>query len=183
MAKLSQYAAFLRGMNLGKRRLTMDRLRQLMVELDYQQVETYIASGNVIFWVPKTAETKLAASIAQHLESSLGYPVDTFVRTAQQVQEIAQQEVFPQQNKPDWNLHVSFFDKKLPPALAQNLEAIKTAEDEFRVVDRELYWLRKGRMSDSQVWDLPAMKALKLPTHTMRNMNTIRKLTTKHLAP
>ncbi|QDU73839.1 hypothetical protein Pan97_08390 [Bremerella volcania] len=182
MANLNQYVAFLRGMNLGKRRLSMDRLRGLLIELDYQQVETYIASGNVVFWVPKTAEAKLAASISQHLESSLGYPVDTFVRSAAEVRAVAEREVFPRQNEPDWNVHVSFFAKKLPPKMVRNLEAIQTDTDAFRVIDRELFWLRKGRMSDSQVWDLSAMKALKLPTHTMRNMNTIRKLTIKHLA-
>lgn len=182
MARLHQYVAFLRGMNLGKRRLSMDRLRELLLELDYQQVETYIASGNVIFCVPKTADTKLAERISQHLESSLGYPVDTFIRSAAEVQLIAQREVFPLQDEPDWNVHVSFFSKKVPPKMAANLEAVRTDEDAFRVIDRELYWLRKGRMSDSHVWDLPAMKAIKLPTHTMRTINTIRKLTTKYLA-
>ncbi len=182
MDKQAQYVAFLRGMNLGKRRLKMDRLCELFIELNYQQVETYIASGNVIFRAPKSSEMKLAATISQHLESSLGYSVDTFVRTAAHVQQIAEWAVFPQQNKPDWNLHVCLFAKKLPPAMARNLEAIQTSEDHFRVIDRELYWLRKGRMSDSQVWDLPAMKAITLPTNTMRNVNTIRKLTTKHLS-
>lgn len=182
MAKLWQYVAFLRGMNLGKRRLTMDQLRKLFVQLDYVKVETYIASGNVIFWTSKTPETKLASSIAQHLESSLGYPVDTFVRTAAQVQAIAEQELFDRQDEPDWNLHVSFFSKKLPAEIALPLENIHTDEDEFRVIERELYWLRKGRMSDSEVWNVPEMKALQLPSHSMRNMNTIRKLTIKHLA-
>lgn len=182
MAKLSQYVAFLRGMNLGKRRLKMDQLRELFIKLGYEKVETFIASGNVIFWVPKTSDAKLAVSISEHLEDSLGYPVDTFVRTAKEVQDIANTEVFAQQNEPDWNIHVSFFSKKLTPRIAGDLEAIRTEEDAFRVLDRELYWLRKGRMSDSQVWDLPAMKAIKLPAHSMRNMNTIRKLTTKHLA-
>ncbi|PQO38964.1 hypothetical protein C5Y96_03570 [Blastopirellula marina] len=68
-------------------------------------------------------------------------------------QQAAQREVFLQQNEPDWNFHVSLFAKKLPVELAQNLAAAKTVEDEFRVADRELDWLRKGRMSDSQVCD------------------------------
>ncbi|MFN3148355.1 DUF1697 domain-containing protein [Bremerella sp.] len=181
MAKLSQYVAFLRGMNLGKRRLSMVRLRELFGELGFEKVETYIASGNVIFRAAKTADSKLAASIAMHLEASLGYPVDTFVRTAAEVQAIAKGEIFPKQAEPGWNVHVSFFSKKLPQRMAQDVEAIRTDEDAFRVIHRELYWLRKGRMSDSQAWDLPAMKAIQLPTHSMRNMNTIRKLTIKYL--
>lgn len=46
MAKLSQYVAFLRGTNLGKRRLSMVRLRELFGELGYEKVETYTTSGN-----------------------------------------------------------------------------------------------------------------------------------------
>jgi len=182
MGQLNQYVAFLRGMNLGKRRLSMDRLRAIVEQLGYQQVETYIASGNVIFRASKTPETKLAACISEHLESTLGYPVDTFVRTAADVRSIAEQSVFPQQEELDWNVHVSFFAKKLPTPMAQQLEAIGTKEDAFRVIGRELYWLRKGRMSDSQVWDLPATRQIKLPTHSMRNMNTVRKLAGKYLA-
>ncbi|MEW4563983.1 DUF1697 domain-containing protein [Bremerella sp. JC770] len=182
MGQRNQYVAFLRGMNLGKRRLSMDRLRAIVEQLGYQQVETYIASGNVIFRAGTTAETKLATCISAHLESTLGYPVDTFVRAAADVRSIAEQAVFAQQDEPDWNVHVSFFAKKLPPAMARQLEAIGTDEDAFRVIGRELYWLRKGRMSDSQVWDLPETRKIKLPTHTMRNRNTVLKLVSKFLA-
>ncbi len=43
------YLAFLRGINLGKRRIEMARLRTLFVELKFADVATFIASGNVIF--------------------------------------------------------------------------------------------------------------------------------------
>ena len=78
------------------------------------------------------------------------------------------------------NVHVSFLHERLSPAMAKKLSEIRTESDAFRVIGREFYWLRQGRMSDSIVWTLPEAKALKLPSSTMRNMTSIRKLVTKH---
>ncbi|MEW4452530.1 DUF1697 domain-containing protein [Bremerella sp. JC817] len=182
MAKLSQYVAFMRGLNLGRRRLSMDQLRGYFEELGYDAVETYIASGNVIFQTAKKSDAKLASEIADHLQHSLGYEVDTFVRTAAEVRQIASAEIFPQQSEDGWSMHVSFLAKALAPKTVKALETIETDEDLFRVVGREIFWLRYGKMSDSEVWNLPEMKALKLPSSTMRNMNTVRKLSAKYLA-
>ena len=82
---MQRYVAFLRWMNLGKRRLPMSRLKALFEELGFQDVDTFIASGNVLFSSPVTDPGKLETRIAGHLESSLGYGVDTFVRTLEQV--------------------------------------------------------------------------------------------------
>src|SRR3954466_1331358 len=70
--------AFLRGINLGNRRPLMSRLRELFAELGLEQVETFIASGNVVFSTPPKDGASLEKQIASHLEASLGYPVDTF---------------------------------------------------------------------------------------------------------
>ena len=176
------YVAFLRGINLGKRRVPMRRLKSLVEELGFRDVTTFIASGNVLF-ASKAADTaRLEARIAKHLESSLGYPVDTFVRTAEQVATIARSQPFPEDGRPGFTVHVGFWQTEPPPELARGLAAIRTAEDEFLVTGREYYWLCRVRTSESKVWTLPAIKALKFPTATMRNMTSIRKLVAKHLA-
>ncbi len=82
---MNRYVAFLRGMNLGKRRLEMSQLKTLFEELGYGQVATFIASGNVIFSTRERNAQKLEVRIAEHLERSLGYGVDTFVRTLDEV--------------------------------------------------------------------------------------------------
>jgi uncharacterized protein (DUF1697 family) len=46
--QLQRYIAFLRGINLGKRRLPMSQLKALFEELGFREVETFIASGNVV---------------------------------------------------------------------------------------------------------------------------------------
>ena len=53
--KRTRYLAFLRGMNVGGHRVSMEDLRAIFVELKFGNVETFIASGNVIFDTSGTA--------------------------------------------------------------------------------------------------------------------------------
>jgi uncharacterized protein (DUF1697 family) len=125
---------------------------------------------------------QLESRIARHLEAALGYAVDTFVRTAEEVARIGRAKIFPQDGREGITIHVGFFQQKLGPEVAQKLASVRTNEDEFRVIGREYYWLYRGiRTSESKVWKLPEIKALRLPTSTMRNMSSIRKLIAKHV--
>jgi uncharacterized protein (DUF1697 family) len=178
---MQRYIAFLRGINLGKRRMQMSRLKSLFAELGFNEVATFIASGNVLFSTGAADVGRLEARIAAHLETSLGYRVDTFIRTADQVAAIAGSRPFPEDGREGITVHVGFWHRKVPADLARKLAAVRTAEDEFRVEAREFYWLCRVRTSDSKVWTLPAIKALKFPTTTLRNMTSIRKLAAKHL--
>ncbi|MBI2929122.1 MAG: DUF1697 domain-containing protein [Verrucomicrobia bacterium] len=178
---MRRYIAFLRGINLGNRRLPMSRLKALVEELGFDRVETFIASGNVVFSSHATDTRRLESRIAQHLEAALGYGVDTFVRTAEEVAGIARAEVFPEDGQQGITIHVGFFHERLAPEVAQKFAAVRTDKDEFRVMGREYNWLRRGRISESRVWTLPEMKALRLPSSTMRNLTSSRRLIAKHI--
>ncbi len=179
---MQRYVAFLRGINLGKRRLPMSRLQALFAELGFTEVATFIASGNVLFSSKGRCRSALESQIAHHLEASLGYPVDTFVRTAEEVVAIGEAKIFPGESDAEATIHAGFLHDELSPMVAQKLAAVRSATDEFRVRGREYYWLCRGRTSDSKIWASPAIKALCLPPSSMRNMTTIRKLSAKHLA-
>lgn len=180
---MTRYVAFLRGMNLGKRRLEMSRLRSLFEDLGYTDVATFIASGNVVFSTPERATEKLESRVAAHLEQALGYDVDTFVRTLDEVVAIARSKPFPEDGNEGITVHVGFLQKPLSGATAKSMIGVRTPDDEFLVKGREYYWLCRIRTSDSKVWTLPDLKALRLPTSTMRNMSSIRKLVAKHALP
>jgi uncharacterized protein (DUF1697 family) len=178
---MQRYIAFLRGINLGKRRLPMSRLRVLFEELGFDEVETFIASGNVVFSSKVRDTSHLESRIARHLEASLGYGVDTFVRTAEEVGEIGRAKVFRQDGQEGITIHVGFLQQRLAPEVARKFAAVRTDEDEFHVIGREYYWLCRVRTSESKVWTLPELKALRLPTSTMRNMSSIRRLIAQHI--
>ena len=179
---MPRYVAFLRGINLGKRRPPMSQLKTLFEEAEFTSVETFIASGNVIFESGSKDQRKLESKIAKHLEQALGYEVDTFVRSAEEVIAISCSKVFEEEAANSHGLHVCFLHDALSPSDARKLEKIQTKDDAFKAAGREYYWLCRVRVVESGVWKSPEMKALHLPDCTMRNITSIRKLVAKHLS-
>src|SRR5882672_2972393 len=94
---MPKYIAFLRAINVGGHTVKMDQLRTLFEALGFANVETFIASGNVVFDT-KTANTKtLESKIQKHLAKSLGYEVTTFVRSVNELAEISNHESFSEE--------------------------------------------------------------------------------------
>src|SRR5687768_3018018 len=102
----------------------MSQLRALFQEIGFTDVETFIASGNVIFTGKTLNPTALESKIEAHLESALGYDVDTFIRPAAHVQSLAVAKLFPQDGQPGITIHVAFLKEKLGAATARKLESI-----------------------------------------------------------
>ena len=93
---MPRYVAFLRGMNLGGRRITNDDLRAAFEGLELTDVATFRASGNVIFDGPDgVGGADVSAKIEAGLADALGYEVPVFLRTCEQVAKIAAREPFP----------------------------------------------------------------------------------------
>lgn len=107
---MSCYVAFLRGMNLGKRRIKNEELRAHFEAMGFEDVATFRASGNVIFATPKReAEGKLAGRVEAELDDRLGYDVPVFLRSIEEVVAIAGQRPFaaPKVKKSKGKLQVS----------------------------------------------------------------------------
>lgn len=158
----------------------MSRLKALFEELGFKEVETFIASGNVVFSAKADDVPRLESRIAAHLEKSLGYGVDTFVRTAEEISALGRAKVFAEDGRDGITIHVGFFQRALEPEMARKFGAVRTKEDEIVLKGREFFWLCRVRTPDSKVWAHPETRALRLPTSTMRNISSIRKLIAKH---
>jgi uncharacterized protein (DUF1697 family) len=182
---MPHYIAFLRGINLGKRRPEMAELRRLFEQLKFTDVATFIASGNVIFASETADSRKLEKQIQEYLKKSLGYEVDTFIRTRAEVAAVAAFRPFPKADleNPAHTVHAGFLQEPLSPAHQRGLLACRTEVDDLRVEGREYYWLCRIRSHESTIWTSPAMRALKLPTSSMRNLKTVRKLAALYPAP
>lgn len=165
-------------MNLGNRRLKMDVLRALFEKLKFSEVETFIASGNVIFTAKSSDTQKVEGQIEAHLKISLGYQVDTFIRTRAEVAAIADFRPFSAADHahPDHTIHAGFMREPLTAAQVKNFLASRTEVDEFFVKGREYYWLCRIKSNESKAWTSPQMKLVKLPSSSMRNLTTLRKL-------
>ncbi len=176
---MARYIALLRGINVGGHRVKMEDLRALFVALGFANVETFIASGNVIFETDTTDTLALAARIEQHLQQALGYSVATFLRTPAELAAITAYTPFPHIPPTEGHtLAVLFMAQSLPAHAHATLATFETSADALHTHGREIYWLSRGRMSDSLVdWPLFA-KTLPLAT-TTRNITTVRKLAAK----
>jgi uncharacterized protein (DUF1697 family) len=172
--------AFLRAINVGGHVVTMDRLRKEFEALGFTDVETFIASGNVIF-TARTADTAaLEKKIAARLHEALGYEVATFVRTCDEVAALAEYRPFPAaQTADDATIYVGFLDRPLNAADARAVRTFKTDVDDFRVRGREVYWLRRTRQTDSPFKYVSLEKKLKIRV-TFRGINTVARLAAKH---
>jgi uncharacterized protein (DUF1697 family) len=180
---MARYVAFLRGMNLGNRRIKNDELRAEFERLEFADVGTFRASGNVIFSVSGgDGVAKLTKRIESGLAASLGYEVAVFLRTAGEVAAIAAREPFEAKlvNASKGKLQVQLLGRKPAAAAGKKVLALASEEDRLAIEGRELYWLPSGGISDSDL-DLKAIDDA-LGKGTMRTKGTIDQIAAKHCA-
>jgi uncharacterized protein (DUF1697 family) len=178
---MSRYVAFLRGMNLGGRRIKNDELRRHFEEMGFEEVATFRASGNVIFSAAgREGESKLAQRVEGGLDERLGYDVPVFLRSIEEVAAIAAREPFDRRlvEKSKGKLQVSLLKKKPSATAKKKALALATDEDLLAIEGRELYWLPSGGLLESGL-DLKAIEAL-VGTDTRRTMGTIEQIAAKH---
>jgi uncharacterized protein (DUF1697 family) len=176
---MARYVAFLRGMNLGGRRITNEVLRSHFEALGCEEVATFRASGNVIFaneGKPAVLTTELEAGLA----IALGYEVPVFLRTAKELLAIAAHDPFDAKAVAASNgkLQIALLVKKPSAAAAKKALALSTDDDRLAVEARELYWLPKGGMSDSEL-NLKALAEILGPM-TIRTKGTIDQIAAEH---
>lgn len=172
--------AFLRAINVGGHTVTMEELRRLFEALGFKGVETFIASGNVIFESPAKDTAALQKRIEAHLRQSLGYEVKTFIRAETEIAAVARYQPFSAaQLRAAAALNVAFVDAPLKAAARRSLMAMKTANDDFHVHGREAYWLCRKKQSESRFFKVGFEKVLGVPA-TVRGMNTITRLAARY---
>jgi uncharacterized protein (DUF1697 family) len=178
-----KYIAFLRAINVGGHTVKMERLRELFEELGLSAVETFIASGNVIFETSARSSAALEKKIEAHLRQSLGYEVATFLRSAAELAAVAAHEPFPRAelDASGNSLYIAFTGAPPDDEARQKLVGFDSATDAFHVHGREVYWLCRTRFSDSPITGAKLERALKMPA-TARNVTTVRKLAANYCA-
>ncbi|MEO8043569.1 MAG: DUF1697 domain-containing protein [Spartobacteria bacterium] len=178
---MAKYFAFLRAINVGGHTVKMERLRCEFEALGLTAVETFIASGNVIFEARAKNEKLLSRRIERHLKQALGFEVATFLRSPTELAQIADHRPFPTEAAGD-SIFVAFLSDQPDSAAKKNLIACRSETDDFHLHHREVYWLCRTRMSDSKFTGARLEKIVGQPA-TMRNRTTIKKLAAKYPPP
>jgi uncharacterized protein (DUF1697 family) len=178
---MPKYIAFLRAINVGGHHaVKMDFLRHLFESLGFSNVETFIASGNVMFETTSKNAQALEREIENRLRETLGYEVATFIRTGAELAAVASYKPFSQSELDGAAaLNIAFLADGLDDKSSQKLMALRTDIDDFHIHEREIYWLCRKKQSGSKISNAVLEKAIGQKS-TLRGANTVQKMAAKY---
>jgi uncharacterized protein (DUF1697 family) len=169
---VTRYVAFLRAVNVGGRVVKMDQLRRVFEALGYTGVQTFIASGNVVFESAVKSARDLERALEAALLKALGFPVATFVRSIDELAGVANHRPF---ETVDGTFYIVFLRETPSRESRRRVLSIATEADEFHFRGREVYWRCRGGFAESMFSGGLLEKTLGLQA-TVRNSTTVRKM-------
>lgn len=167
------HVAFLRGMNVGGRRITNAELAEIFTGLGFADVALYRASGNVMF---RGASDE--ATIELGLHNALGYEVRTFVRSADELAAAAAFEAFTRAEIAErGKVQVTFYKSAPDEGTRAAALSFATDDDLLAMHGRELYWLPRVGISTSELDHKGLQRVLGLGT--TRTLGTVQNICKK----
>ena len=169
-----RYAAFMRALNVGGRVVKMDELKRIYVKLGFESVESFIASGNVVFESPSKDRAALERTIEAGLEQALGYVSETFLRDFDELARIGAAEPFKGLVDAPTYL-VGFMKKPLDAGAKKKFLALATPHDRFAITGTEVWWHSDIGQGESTFSANAFDRALGVKS-TWRNLRTVRRM-------
>ncbi|MBM6400603.1 DUF1697 domain-containing protein [Phycicoccus sonneratiae] len=173
---MSIRVGLLRAVNLGKRRVPMARLVSVCEGLGYDDVWTYVNSGNVVFDTTGS-RASVESAMETALEDEFGFECTTFVRTAAQLRTVLDARPF---DLSPGDTHFVTFLKKAPGAAdARRLEELSNDFETLVVHGADVHWHMRGKSTDSRLARRDWEKVLGPLSSTSRNVTMLTKLVAK----
>ncbi len=170
---MESYVALLRAVNVGGTgKMPMADLKAMCQELGFERVQTYLASGNVVFRSGRS-EGEIKTILNARLQAYAGKPVNTLIRSAIEIGDVLRRNPFAGEAG---NRTVALFvDEPLAPNVLENVIGRK---DERMILGvREIFIFYGEGMADSRL-RIPGAES-----GTARNMNTVAALAKMASAP
>jgi uncharacterized protein (DUF1697 family) len=180
---VTRYVAFLRAVNLaGRRVVKMQDLKKLFETLPAKNVQTFIASGNVIFDSSLKDAAALERRAEARLEQAFGFEIDTFLRTIDELQRIAECRPYHDiaSSGKGGTVYVGFLREAPGPEAQRQVKAVSTDVHEFRLSQREILWLRRD-MPGALDAPVPSLERVLGQRATFRNARTVMRIAAKYL--
>jgi uncharacterized protein (DUF1697 family) len=163
----------LRGINLGpNRRVPMADLRALLDAADYENIRTYVQSGNVVLDSDQPAE-ELELATAKLISDRFGFEVPVISRTQQELAAIVKRNPLEKLVTEPKRYQVSFLDRAPGPALVAAVRQHVVEPEAVAFEGREIYAWHPGGVARSKLWNKLGSGGLGVRA-TARNWTTVR---------
>ena len=173
---MSKFIALLRGINVsGQKQIKMSELKTQFEEKGFQDVETYIQSGNVIFSAREKSNKKLEDKISSAIKSKFSFDAQIIVLTPEAIGHVIQSNPFLKKKKDTEKLYVTFL---LENPSADNIKKLKDVDyspEEFIMDGSYIYLFVPNGYGNSKLNNNLFESKLKV-FGTTRNWKTVNKL-------
>jgi uncharacterized protein (DUF1697 family) len=138
------YISMIRGINVGGKKVKMDRLKELYKSLEFKDIKTYIQSGNVIFKSPESDPLKLSSIIEKKISEVFNFDVKVLIRTKDEMKNVIKGNPFEQEDVN--HIYVTFLSDMLSEKLIDDLNlviarSIINISDKYYISKKEIYLL------------------------------------------
>jgi uncharacterized protein (DUF1697 family) len=173
-----KYVSMIRGINVGGKKVKMDRLKELYRSLDFKDVKTYIQSGNVIFESKEYDPIKLSHIIEKRIAEIFHFDVKVLIRTRNEMINVINGNPFKQEYIN--HIYVTFLSDIASEKLIKDLtriidENIENKSDKYSVKEKEIYLLLPNGYGKTKLNNNFFEKKLGIFA-TTRNWRTVNKL-------
>ena len=173
------YIGFLRAVNVGKRQVRMQALRELLSANGFGDVETHIQSGNVRVSTPLRSVAKVEQRLHELISDECGFDVPVVVRTPAQLRDVAREaEELESPVAVDANRYVTFMTGALSKDGVEALHAWDVATEGATVLGNDVVLFLAGGVQGARLTH-DRIEKLTGATGTARNLTVVRTLADK----
>jgi uncharacterized protein (DUF1697 family) len=165
----------LRGINLGPRnRIAMQDLREALADAGFENVRTYVQSGNVVL-TTKLKPQQAARAVERAIVERFGLEISVVVRTRDELARVVEKNPLRDLATNPKRYQVNFLERRLDAATVAKLEAAVVPPEQLVVDGREVYAWHDAGVARSKLWATLADRRLGVAA-TARNWTTVTKL-------
>lgn len=175
-SNLNTFIALLRGINVsGQKKIKMADLKQHFEELNFQNVITYIQSGNIIFQTKIKDINKLEKSISNKINEHYGFDVEVIIKTISELEYIINNNPFIKQKKDPNKIYLTFLHSFPKMENINKLKETNYSPEEYSIDNKNIFFFAPNGYGKAKMNNNFFEKKLKLIA-TTRNWKTVNKL-------
>jgi uncharacterized protein (DUF1697 family) len=168
-----RYAALLRGINLGKRRVGMADLRRILASEGMESVATYLQSGNAVFSTGRQSRDKVRQEVERVIAAEFGFEVPVVLVTGPEISSVIKACPYRKEGDEDpTKVHVTFVEPMPPADVIAQIDLDAVAPEHLALGPGVIYMHLPNGMGRAVLPDLLARKTTTV-TATTRNWRTV----------